>query len=315
MRGGVHCPYRDPNIHCPPFATQPRIPRYIDLSESQSVTSRSIVAARSDLQPQQRLDPVSVEEPLEIRIGDTPVAVVMRTPGDDFELVAGFLLTEGILDDPGSLGALSYCSDATPPNERNVVEVQLSADLDFDADALRRNFYATSSCGVCGKASIDQVRLKSQRQPTAFTVEDEILKALPATLRQQQAQFERTGSLHAAGLFDPRGQLLAVREDVGRHNAVDKLMGSFVLGGHWPPSASVLMVSGRTSFEIVQKALLSGLGCVASVSGPSSLAVDLAQETGVTLIGFVRNGGYNLYTHAERLLYAGDPLSTVATRR
>lgn len=311
----MHCPYRDPNIHCPPFVTQPRRPRYIGLSESQSVTSRSIVAARKDRQPQQRLDPVSVEEPLEIRIADAPVAVVMRTPGNDFELVAGFLLTEGILDDPGSLGALSYCSDATPPNERNVVEVQLSAESDFDADALRRNFYATSSCGVCGKASIEQVRLQSKRQPAAFTVEDQILKAMPDALRQRQAQFELTGSLHAAGLFDCRGELLEVREDVGRHNAVDKLMGSFVLAGHWPPAASVLMLSGRTSFEIVQKAMLSGLGCIASVSGPSSLAVDLAHEAGVTLIGFLRNGGYNLYTHAERLLCTGDSLSTVSTRR
>lgn len=251
--------------------------------------------------PETRNDPVTVEEPLEIRIGDSPVAVVMRTPGDDFELVAGFLLTEGIINDPRQLGALAYCPSATPPNERNVVEVRLSASVDFDAEALRRNFYATSSCGVCGKASIDQVRLRTSRQPQPFTVGAHTLVTLPGVLRDAQDQFERTGSLHAAGLFTADGALLAVREDVGRHNAVDKLMGSFVLTGQWPPPMSVLMVSGRTSFEIVQKALLAGLGFLASVSGPSSLAVDLADDGGLTLVGFLRNGGYNLYTHGERL--------------
>lgn len=282
------------------------------------VVNRPIVAVRGGDEtgvPERRSDPVTVEEPLEIRIGDTPVAVVMRTPGDDFELVAGFLLTEGILADPTDLGALTYCPSATPPNELNVVEVRLAGDTDFDVEALRRNFYATSSCGVCGKASIDQVRLQSRRRPQAFTVADDTLLGLPDSLRAAQAQFESTGSLHAAGLFDLDGSLLALREDVGRHNAVDKLMGSFVLDGQWPPPSSALMVSGRTSFEIVQKALLAGLGFIASVSGPSSLAVDLADEAGLTLIGFLRNGGYNLYTHEERLLRQGVPLTTVPTRR
>lgn len=248
-----------------------------------------------------RDDTVSVEEPLEIRLDGEPIAVVMRTPGDDFELVGGFLLTEGILHEPEALGALSYCAEATPPNERNVIEARLTGGATFDTASLRRNLYATSSCGVCGKASIDQVRLRCAREPAAFAVAPEILYALPDALRRAQAQFERTGSLHAAGLFDTAGRLLDLREDVGRHNAVDKLVGAWVLDGAWPPAASVLMVSGRTSFEIVQKARLGGLGFVASVSGPSSLAVDLAQEAGVTLVGFLRGRGCNVYTHAERL--------------
>ena len=263
--------------------------------------------------PETRHDPVTVEEPLEIRIGESPMAVVMRTPGADFELVAGFLLTEGIINDPRQLGALAYCPSATPPNERNVVEVRLAASADFDVKDLRRNFYATSSCGICGKASIDQVRLRTSRQPASFTVGEHTLVALPDVLRDAQDQFERTGSLHAAGLFAADGALVAVREDVGRHNAVDKLVGSFVLAGQWPPPFSVLMVSGRTSFEIVQKALLAGLGFLASVSGPSSLAVDLADDGGLTLVGFLRNGGYNLYSHAERLVRQA-PL-TIPTRR
>ena len=270
-----------------------------------SVSSRRIIAVRAGAAAtasETRDDPLTVEEPLEIRINDLPIAVVMRTPGEDFALVAGFLLTEGIIDDPGQLGALTYCPSATPPNELNVVDVRLAAEVDYDAEALRRNFYATSSCGVCGKASIDQVRLHARRPTQVFTVADRTLIGMPNVLRQAQAQFERTGSLHAAGLFATDGQLLAVREDVGRHNAVDKLIGSFVLRRVWPPPASVLLVSGRTSFEIVQKALLAGLGFLASVSGPSSLAVDLADDGGLTLVGFLRNGGYNLYTHAERLL-------------
>ncbi len=272
---------------------------------STSVSSRRIIAVRGGVPAgtdETRDDPVTVEEPLEIRINDSPVAVVMRTPGEDFELVAGFLLTEGIVDDPRQLGALSYCPSATPPNELNVVDVRLAAEVDYDAEALRRNFYATSSCGVCGKASIDKVRLRARRAPRAFTIDAGILLRMPEILRDAQAQFDRTGALHAAGLFAANGELLAVREDVGRHNAVDKLVGSFVLHGAWPPPASVLLVSGRTSFEIVQKALLAGLGFLASVSGPSSLAVDLASDGGLTLVGFLRNGGYNLYTHGERLL-------------
>ena len=265
------------------------------LAERRRVVVRDGVAAAPEA------DAVTVEEPLEIRIDDEPVAVVMRTPGDDFDLVAGFLLTEAILPEPAGLGAISYCPSASPPNERNVVDVRLADGLAFDAAGIKRNFYATSSCGVCGKASIDQVRLEARRELADFEVAGATLHGLPDRLREAQDQFERTGSLHAAGLFDPAGELLALREDVGRHNAVDKLVGHFVAAGRWPPSASVLMVSGRTSFEIVQKARLAGVGFIASVSGPSSLAVDLAREAGVTLTGFVRGQGFNVYANQRRL--------------
>ncbi len=268
---------------------------------AQGLAERRRVVVRDGVAAAPEPDVVTVEEPLEIRIDDEPVAVVMRTPGDDFDLVAGFLLTEAILPEPAGLGAISYCPSASPPNERNVVDVRLADGLAFDAAGIKRNFYATSSCGVCGKASIDQVRLEARRELADFEVAGATLHGLPDRLREAQAQFERTGSLHAAGLFDPAGELLVLREDVGRHNAVDKLVGHFVAAGRWPPSASVLMVSGRTSFEIVQKARLAGVGFIASVSGPSSLAVDLAKEAGVTLTGFVRGQGFNVYANQRRL--------------
>ncbi len=265
------------------------------------LAERRRVVVRDGAAADPEADAVTVEEPLEIRIDDEPVAVVMRTPGEDFDLVAGFLLTEAILPEPAALGTLSYCPSASPPNERNVVDVRLAAGVPFDGDGIKRNFYATSSCGVCGKASIDQVRLKARRELADFEVAGDTLHGLPDRLRTAQDQFERTGSLHAAGLFDPAGGLLALREDVGRHNAVDKLVGHHVAAGRWPPSASVLMVSGRTSFEIVQKARLAGIGFIASVSGPSSLAVDLALEAGITLTGFVRGRGFNVYANPGRL--------------
>ena len=270
-------------------------------ASAQGLAERRRVVVRDGAAADPEADVVTVEEPLEIRIDDEPVAVVMRTPGDDFDLVAGFLLTEGILPEPAALGALSYCPSASPPNERNVVDVHLADGVPFDGAGIKRNFYATSSCGVCGKASIDQVRLMSRRELADFEVAGSTLHRLPDRLRTAQDQFERTGSLHAAGLFDPAGELLALREDVGRHNAVDKLVGHHVAAGRWPPSASILMVSGRTSFEIVQKARLAGIGLIASVSGPSSLAVDLALEAGITLTGFVRGRGFNIYANPGRL--------------
>ena len=270
-------------------------------ASAQGLAERRRVVVRDGVAAAPEPDAVTVEEPLEIRIDDEPVAVVMRTPGHDFDLVAGFLLTEAILPEPAGLGALSYCPSASPPNERNVVDVRLADGLAFDAAGIKRNFYATSSCGVCGKASIDQVRLQARRELTDFEVAGATLHGRRDRLREAQDQFERTGSLHAAGLFDPAGELLVLREDVGRHNAVDKLVGHFVAAGRWPPSASILMVSGRTSFEIVQKARLAGIGFIASVSGPSSLAVDLAKEAGVTLTGFVRGRGFNVYANQRRL--------------
>ena len=252
----------------------------------------------------ERPDLVTVEEPLEIRLHGEAVAVIMRTPLDDFDLVAGFLLTEGLIDKPGQLGAISYCKDAEPPNLENIVEVRLADGAGFDFDRLRRNFYASSSCGVCGKASIDHISAQAPPFTDAdFRIDAETLYGLSDKLRKAQKVFDQTGSLHAAGLFDRGGKLLALREDVGRHNAVDKLVGSYLLRDSLPPKQSLLMVSGRTSFEIVQKARMAGIAVVAAVSAPSSLAVDLAREAGMTLLGFLRGRGFNIYSGAFRITH------------
>ena len=246
-----------------------------------------------------RDDDITVEGPLEIRLQDEAIAVLMRTPGDDLALAAGFLLTEGVLPSPKDLGTLGYCATAEPPNEQNVVEARLTCEV--DVDRLRRNFYATSSCGVCGKASIDQLRTKADPISRSFTLSRPVLWSLSDVLRKGQAQFERTGALHASALFDLSGDLQHMCEDVGRHNAMDKLVGHYVLKGERPPELSVLLVSGRVSFEIVQKAWMAGVCFIAAVSGPSTLAVDLAREAGITLVGFLRGTTANLYTHPHRL--------------
>ena len=246
-------------------------------------------------------DQVTVEEPLEIRVEETPIAVVMRTPRHDFELAAGFLCTEGLIKSPQELGAISYCTAAEPPNEENIVEVKLAAGVDFDRQRLQRNFYASSSCGVCGKASIEAITCEASALLEDFTVPLALLYGLGDRMRQAQDVFEQTGSLHAAALFDQAGDLLVLREDVGRHNAVDKLIGHYALRNAPVPAKSVLMVSGRTSFEIVQKARMAGIAVVAAVSAPSSLAVDLARESGITLLGFLRGRGFNVYTGEERI--------------
>ena len=277
----------------------------MELTTQQRVVERDIVKLTSS-QGESGADAVTVEEPLEIQIHGQSVAVVMRTPKDDFDLVAGFLLTEGIIASPGELGAVSYCESAEPPNLENVIDVRLASDASFDAEQLRRNFYASSSCGVCGKASIDQIKTQAAAIDVDFSIGTDILYELNDRLRQAQTVFEQTGSLHAAGLFDARGELLVLREDVGRHNAVDKMVGSFVLSDRLPPKESVLMVSGRTSFEIVQKALMAGIPIVAAVSAPSSLAVDLAREANMTLVGFLRGRGCNVYAGEHRIIRDRD---------
>ena len=246
-------------------------------------------------------DVVTVEEPLEIRVQEEAVAVVMRTPKDDFDLVAGFLYTEGIVNRPDDVGAISYCESAEPPNLENTVDVRLADGVEFDRERLKRNFYASSSCGVCGKASIDHIRAQAPEIAADFTVSVDVLYELNDKLRQAQDVFDKTGSLHAAGLFDEQGELLGLREDVGRHNAVDKLVGSFILRDRLPPPVSILMVSGRTSFEIVQKALMAGIPMIAAVSAPSSLAVDIARESNMTLVGFLRGKACNVYAGEERI--------------
>jgi FdhD protein len=246
-------------------------------------------------------DSLAVEEPLEIRIGDTPLTVMMRTPGHDLELAAGFLLTEGIIESADQIAGI-HAAQSNTSLKSNVVHVELR-NVSFDSDDLQRNFFAASSCGICGKASIDAIRRRGLRQPDPdFRIEPEILCGLPDILRSDQAVFSRTGGLHAAALFDVSGKAIAVREDIGRHNAVDKIIGWALLAGRVPLSRHVLLVSGRGGFEIAQKALAGGIPILASVSAPSSLAVKLARELGLTLVGFLRGRRFVVYSGGFRCI-------------
>jgi FdhD protein len=246
-------------------------------------------------------DYLVAEEPLEIRIGESPVSVTMRTPGHDLELAVGFLLTEGLITSREQI--VSVKSEANgKQNGANCVRVDLASTCSIDPEAMRRNFYTASSCGVCGKASIDSVRVRSLARPNGqWALDPEVLCALPDKLREAQQIFERTGALHAAGLFSLKGELLVLREDVGRHNAVDKVVGWALAKDCLPLKDSVLLTSGRGSFEIVQKALVAGVPLLASVSAPSDLAVNLAREFGMTLIGFLRGRRFVIYSGAERI--------------
>jgi FdhD protein len=227
------------------------------------------------------------------------VAVTMRTPGHDFELAAGFLFTEGIVSAQADVRAVRYCDVPREEQQYNVVTVDLRRP--YDPDLLQRNFYTTSSCGVCGKASLDAISVRCQAVAEGPQVAESVVVTLPDRLREAQRVFDRTGGLHAAGLFDTSGALLDLREDVGRHNAVDKLVGRALLAGELPLSERVLMVSGRLSFEIVQKAAVAGIPIVCAVSAPSSLAVDTGRRFGMTLVGFLRGSRFNIYTNAERI--------------
>ncbi|HUP45986.1 MAG TPA: formate dehydrogenase accessory sulfurtransferase FdhD [Thermoanaerobaculia bacterium] len=243
-------------------------------------------------------DSVAVEEPLEIRVGDRALSVTMRTPGDDFALAAGFLVSESVVTDRSGIASIRHWGSP------NVVRVALEDGAGLDLERLRRNFYTTSSCGVCGKTSIDALRVEAGPITSALRVEAAVLAGLPAALRARQETFASTGGLHAAALFDAAGTLVSIREDVGRHNAVDKVIGHELLEGTWPLDRHILMVSGRTSFEIVQKAVMARIPVVAAISAPSSLAVDLAREFHVTLAGFVRDGRFNVYSAPERMAQA-----------
>lgn len=242
---------------------------------------------------------------MEIRVGGpgrepAPVAVTMRTPGSDFELAVGFLHTEGLLASRDELERVSYCEDLPEEEQRyNVVTVRLRRP--FDHERLRRNFYTTSSCGICGKASIEDVEVRCAGLPDGPVVEGEVLAGLPEALRRAQPLFDRTGGLHAAGLFSAQGELRSLKEDVGRHNAVDKLVGEALLAGDLPLHDRILQVSGRVSFEIVQKAAVAGIPIVSAVSAPSNLAVDTAEHLGMTVVGFVRDGGFNVYSEPARI--------------
>jgi len=246
-------------------------------------------------------DSLAAEEPLEIRIGDAPLTVTMRTPGHDLELAAGFLLTEGIIESGDQIAGIRSASTKGSVKS-NLVQVELR-DGSFDSEELRRNFFAASSCGICGKASIDAIRRRGLRQPNPeFRVDPESLCKMPEILRSEQAVFSRTGGLHAAALFEADGTMIALREDIGRHNAVDKIVGWALLEGYLPLSRNVLLVSGRGGFEIVQKALAGGIPVLASVSAPSSLAVKLARELGLTLVGFLRGRRFQVYSGEYRCI-------------
>lgn len=253
----------------------------------------------------ERPDVLAAEEPMEIRVegagqSAVSVAVTMRTPGGDFELAAGFLFTEGLIDRADDVRRVSYCEDLEPDEQHyNVVTVELARP--FDAEVLRRNFYATSSCGICGKATLDDVEVHCAPIAPGPEVDGTVISGLPGALRAAQRVFEQTGGLHAAGLFTAEGHLRSLREDVGRHNAVDKIVGERLLAGDLPPSDGVLQVSGRIGFEIVQKAGRAGIPVISAVGAPSSLAVDAGGRLGMTLVGFVRDDRFNVYTHPERI--------------
>jgi FdhD protein len=264
--------------------------------------ARARVIAVRDGRARERADGLAAEEPLEVRAagpGQEPVrvAVTMRTPGHDFELAAGFLVTEGLVA-PGDLAAVAYCED--PGVQRyNIVTVRCRAP--FDLRAAERNFFASSSCGICGKAALEAVTVRCEPLAAGPAVDPATLLGLPGAMRAAQPVFDRTGGLHAAGLFGADGLLVALREDVGRHNAVDKVVGSLALDGA-DGAGRILLVSGRLSFEIVQKAAVARVPIVCAVSAPSSLAVETADALGITAVGFLRPGGFNIYAHPERVV-------------
>jgi FdhD protein len=247
-------------------------------------------------QGESRADLLAVEEPLEIRVHGEPLSVTMRTPGDDIDLAAGFLAAEGVVAGSADLTEIRLCDD-------NTADVTLTSDAAAEVSRLRRNFLTTSACGVCGKDSIEAIRVRSRYDVAAdpVRIDPAVLAGLPGTLREAQRVFASTGGLHAAGLFQADGTLLALREDVGRHNAVDKIVGWALREHRLPLTGCVLLVSGRASFELTQKALVAGIPVLAAVSAPSSLAAELAAEAGMTLIGFLRGETMNVYTGAHRL--------------
>ena len=253
-----------------------------------------------------RPETLAVEEPLEIRVNGTPLTVTMRTPGSDVELAQGFLLTEGLVSRREDIAAVQYCRGAGEDgvNSYNVLDVTLAPDVPAPDVDVTRNFYTTSSCGVCGKASLEAVRLSSKHAPgdDPLVVDAATLSALPGRLRDRQKVFAATGGLHGAALFDAHGNALVVREDIGRHNAVDKVIGWALESGRVPLTGTVLLVSGRASFELTQKAVMAGIPLLAAVSAPSSLAVDLAAQSGVTLVAFLRGDSMNVYTRPDRVL-------------
>jgi len=264
----------------------------------------------SNKQKVERPDLLATEEPMEIRLvyGNTTdriekkLAVTMRTPGHDFELAIGFLFTEGILKSFSDIKTVEYCQQVKSKEEEgNVVRVVLNAGVEVELSNIERNFYTTSSCGVCGKSSIDALKFQCNAISDDFSLASETLLRAPDVMRKEQAVFEHTGGLHAAALFDGSGQLIFLREDIGRHNALDKLIGTALADGLLPLNKYFIMVSGRIGFELVQKSIMAGVPLLGAVGAPSSLAVEVAYEYGITLAGFVRNGSFNVYAGEERI--------------
>ena len=252
---------------------------------------------------------LAVEEPLEIRVGfggenqrkEKNISVTMRTPGNDFELAVGFLFTEGIIKNSGDIQLVKHCGDSNG----NVIKAELKSDVVVELNKLERNFYTTSSCGVCGKSSIEAIKTVCHLHHTVsrdIKVSPEVICTLPRTLRHRQNVFEFTGGLHACGLFNNSGELLLSREDVGRHNALDKLIGAALQQSMFPLDRGVLLLSGRASFELIQKAWMAGIKIIAAVGAPSSLAVEMAEQCQMTLIGFLRNETFNIYSGADRIM-------------
>ena len=249
-------------------------------------------------------DSAATEEPLEVRLHDHPFAVIMRTPGADRELAAGFLLSERVIAGADDIGTIAHCTDAAGDHPENVVNVTLADGSAAAIDRLlagRRQVTTNSSCGMCGRRTIESLASDAAPLGAAWSVPASTIAALPGRLRARQAVFDETGGLHAAGLFSRDGRLVDIAEDVGRHNAVDKIVGRMLMREALPLSDYLLCVSGRTSFEIVQKAIVAGIPIVAAVSAPSSLAIELAKEYGVTLVGFIRGDSFNIYAHAQRV--------------
>ncbi|SCE75754.1 FdhD protein [Micromonospora purpureochromogenes] len=279
-------------------------------TDRRSVLRIDLDAVADGRVPLRRPDTLSVEEPLEIRVGPAgpgrrrPLAVTMRTPGDDIDLAIGFLLTEGLIRSTEDVLTAQLCAGAETPNTYNVVDVVLAPGVPEPTADPSRNFYTTSSCGVCGKASIEAVRTRSPYPVVddPLTVRADVLAALPDRLRAAQRAFDRTGGLHAAGLFTAEGEPVVLREDVGRHNAVDKVVGWAVRERRLPLAGHLLLVSGRASFELTQKAWMAGVPLLAAVSAPSSLGADLAEEAGMTLVGFLRGRTMNVYAGGHRVL-------------
>ncbi len=269
--------------------------------EKQAPTSSWVVTRVSAEGVQHSPDVLAREEPLEIRVNGQSIAVTMRTPGNDEELAAGFLWTERLISEPSALLSVGHCPGKTEEERDNIVLAYVNGTGNLLEEGWQRNFSASSSCGICGKASIDAVRLAAEPIQSEISVAPGVLNRLPAVLRAAQDTFDRTGALHAAGLFDAAGELILLREDVGRHNAVDKMIGAALFQELLPLEDGIVLVSGRAGFEIVQKCLMASVPVVAAVGAPSSLAVELAADSGMTLVGFLRENSMNVYTGAERI--------------